>query len=811
MSKKDRHPNRKPEAQPSAQTPAPQPDMDQPTEHLPEDADVVADDDANLYQAEHTDHEPAKPFMVKVAGWLTPSDYEIVRLQEIQDLRLRNSDLESQIEGLEGQVEALNGTLESAKSSAKENEEGLDSIKKVLDSCLQEKNELNNKLTKLKEAQQSCDAEVMAMPDLDIPSGKSPYLALIEAYKTLSDNLKTIRDTKPQTSSRSLAEILSSPSSEEKRALDDYLKQALEPAYYIPNGKDIKAFITEEIRRNKQAYTELEKEKNRIEGESVLKDTPEYFKQQLTVGNPEREAIVNDWITAKINELVANEDRKLAGDTLDLTLKSISDAINAPRTGEEAGEEARKECLKAIGVILGGPIESTDGLGEAARRFADNEVKTRVLDKIKISSPDESELIERVNADIDFAEDIRKTLEKAECETIEDFRDKAVQKSKDDLLAQVERRIKETGDQELVEVASQNKGIESMTVKLAGIAKKRNETLNKYVSEAEAMDATNNTFATEANIQVKGDKLSDRIAFVRSELDARRKFAESRLIEKEQELELKANALTDLEETVGTAVDIAAETLATRLDGKTLDQRLDRLNSSLTEKINGDAERISTLTGNLATETERHNATFEAYLATIRRALESIGDNTKAACESAADSELIRKAIETNILTENPAGDYEYFCKDLSKAIDEAPRGDADGIRKAIHATVREYQQSSRATWMDVLVRLYLYSRVPFISEQFLAKNINTADLARGVEALSELLAMGGLSLTWPELFRTRSDEGDFEFETIRNIDSYVDDVAGHVGSDNVVIDLYCAGMLDGGEVIKKPIVSLFN
>lgn len=61
MSKKDRHPNRKPEAQPSAQTPAPQPDMDQPTEHLPEDADVVADDDANLYQAEHTDHEPAKP------------------------------------------------------------------------------------------------------------------------------------------------------------------------------------------------------------------------------------------------------------------------------------------------------------------------------------------------------------------------------------------------------------------------------------------------------------------------------------------------------------------------------------------------------------------------------------------------------------------------------------------------------------------------------------------------------------------------------------------------------------------------------
>lgn len=299
MSKKDRHPNRKPEAQPSAQTPAPQPDMDQPTEHLPEDADVVADDDANLYQAEHTDHEPAKPFMVKVAGWLTPSDYEIVRLQEIQDLRLRNSDLESQIEGLEGQVEALNGTLESAKSSAKENEEGLDSIKKVLDSCLQEKNELNNKLTKLKEAQQSCDAEVMAMPDLDIPSGKSPYLALIEAYKTLSDNLKTIRDTKPQTSSRSLAEILSSPSSEEKRALDDYLKQALEPAYYIPNGKDIKAFITEEIRRNKQAYTELEKEKNRIEGESVLKDTPEYFKQQLTVGNPEREAIVNDWITAK--------------------------------------------------------------------------------------------------------------------------------------------------------------------------------------------------------------------------------------------------------------------------------------------------------------------------------------------------------------------------------------------------------------------------------------------------------------------------------------------------------------------------------
>lgn len=734
------------------------------------------------------------PFRLKVAGWFMPSDFVFVRQDELEGLKQQNA-------GLKGEVETLTLQLEGQKSATAAVEETCRSVRDELAECHNTKEKLSDILTDTEDWLKKLDNKILALPDLKVLPEQTPCLALIESYKTLFDNLKSIPEPVDPEPARTIDQILAHPTIEEKCQLDKYVRHALEPAFIIPGNKDIKTFLREEIN------SKLNAQRTELEAASRLKDTPVYFVKQLE--RADNESIINGWIMAKVNEMIASDERKLAGDALASTIETIAAAINAPRTGDEAADLARKECLKSIRHILGAEIESVDDLETAANSFADHTVKIRILDRINSDLP-EADLIEQVNADIAFAKDIRDTLEKAKAETIEDFRDKAVQKKQADLLTQMVKRIKETGDKEIAEIADQNNGIEAKAAKLAGIAKKRLETLNKCVNEAEAIDSDNNAFAAGAALEVKGDRLAERIASVRTTLDAKRKNAESARDEALESLKAQTDFVNSLTETVTAAVDMAAETLDTSIKGDTVGDRLEQLNSRLDAKISDNAEKISTLTDQLGAETARHKATFDAYLATIRKVLERIGSNTRAACEDTPNGEMLRKAIDTKILADNPAGDYEYFCKDLLRAIGEVQQGDAAAVAAAIKATVREYQHSSRATWMDVLVRLYLYSRVPFISAQFLNKNVSPADLARGVEALTELLAMGGLTLTWPELFRTRSDEGDFEFESIRNIDSYVDDVAGHVSSDNVVIDLYCVGILDGNVVFKKPIVSLF-
>lgn len=805
MSKRNRNTKRTTASMQSATVETPCSGTNHVPKTLPEDVNVgtavddhqVTDDDLSVENEKKLSHKHGTPFMVKVAGWMISSEYDIVRRDYLYALKQHKEDLETEIEDLKQEIESI---AQKERLTA----DSLDSEKNKRDSVEQENKQLKDDLNRIREDLHKCDDRVRGLLGDNISSDKTHYESLIEEYKRLSEESKADVEIRTQTPLRSLADMLSSPNAEEKTLLYKYVRSVLNPVYNIPDGKEICAFIEAEISGCRQRYSNLEAEKMRIENESKEKDTPDYFKRQLTGNNPKIDAIVNDWIKTKVNAAIHNEDRKLECDTLALSLKTVADSLNAPRSGEEAAEEARKESLKAISDVFGFNVESIIDIRDAARLYADKAVKSRVFDKIEKLALPESDMIERINADIDFAEDIRRTLERAECQTIEDFRDNAVIKSRKDLQAQIERRITEAGDQELIEIVVKNKGSEAMVVKMAGIAKRRLDLLNRYIAEAEKIDSANNAFAEEANMRVEGDNLSDRVAFIRSMIDEKR-------AEAVRSLEIKTETLDELKMNVEVAVEEAAKALTTTFDGKTIDERLDQLNSKLSEKISSDAERISTLERNLESETSKSTQTFNAYLSTMRTVLEKIGDNTKAACNDAADSELLRNAVETNILYENPAGDYEYFCKDLLKSIEETYRGDADCIRKAIRATVCEYQQSSRATWIDVLVRLYLYSRVPFISEQFLARNIYPADLARGVEALTELLAMGGLSLTWPELFRTQIDEGDFDFETIRNIDSYVDDVAGHVGADNVVIDLYCVGLAEGEEVIKKPIVSLFN
>ena len=113
-------------------------------------------------------------------------------------------------------------------------------------------------------------------------------------------------------------------------------------------------------------------------------------------------------------------------------------------------------------------------------------------------------------------------------------------------------------------------------------------------------------------------------------------------------------------------------------------------------------------------------------------------------------------------------------------------------------------------TWLDVLARLYLYSNVDFISAQFASKGINMTRVGEAFMATNTILSQIGVELIMPTLFADHYNEDKYDLKDIRNIDSYVDDIANHVKSPNEIIDLYTLGYKVEGVLKEKPIVSKF-
>lgn len=231
---------------------------------------------------------------------------------------------------------------------------------------------------------------------------------------------------------------------------------------------------------------------------------------------------------------------------------------------------------------------------------------------------------------------------------------------------------------------------------------------------------------------------------------------------------------------------------------------------AVASKVEDDARKAAILDTSLAETKAKLETTFKAYLDSIKRGLDSIEHCAEKICASADRSGFLAKAVDEKVLT-NPAGGFDDFSRDLMKIIDNAEPGDTDGISGKIRATVLEYQQSTSATWMDVLMRMYAYAKVPFIAAQFFSKQIVPSEIAKAVEALSEILDVAGLKLIVPDLFVAYSNDGDFEFESIRNIESYVDDVAAHVDNPDRIVDMMCVGISHDGQIVKKPVVSVFN
>lgn len=737
------------------------------------------------------------PFGVKLAGLFAPKSYTVISRSKIE------KDLEEKdeiISGLEEEVRALHAKLTSEANKAKESQDklmgelGTLSLKNEKQSERISGLEQSNKfLLDFKEsiADIKASSSFPANPD----KLEDWVLQLNEAYEALQDQVEKASG-KPK--EKSLQDILRNPSEDEKKQMEAYFRQKVEGALDDESKKSfgvgslvegIKGIISDLRKkwndekannealkqRNNAAYDKI-KEANE---EIVKRGSDEYFLAQLE--DEARKPLINGWLMKAINHRLDRKEDKLTGErTLEENIDVIIAVANAPRSESEAVElaraqtvkaeeegkkaleaavvKSRSELLEAFGKAVSSSVESVEELPGKVEDYVGDQLQKRILSKIKLDLPLD-ELIPRLNSDIQLAGSVRKAFGKesdasdVKIENMEQYRKQVIAATILDLKKKLVDKINEKADDELKEKVLKEKLME-ITSNLLALAVERGHKVEKLNDELQKIAEDNEKFAEANKIEFSGKSIAERLESVRKE-------EADRLAASNKQLEL------------------AEQTVARQKE-------------------------------EVATQSKLLSATFNEYLTTVRRALDDIGPLVREACDSPDRSGMIAEALDRRIL-KNPAGGYEDFREELNKKLADLAPGDTAGVRNAVRDLVLDFQQSNRATWIDVLVRLYLYSRVPFISAQFLDKQTDPTELARGVQALVELMGVGGLELFWPRLFHDKDTDGDFTFEAIRNIDSYVDDVSGHVSSSNLVVDLACVGIKDGGTVVKKPIVSLFN
>lgn len=112
-------------------------------------------------------------------------------------------------------------------------------------------------------------------------------------------------------------------------------------------------------------------------------------------------------------------------------------------------------------------------------------------------------------------------------------------------------------------------------------------------------------------------------------------------------------------------------------------------------------------------------------------------------------------------------------------------------------------------TWIDVLTRLYCYTDVPFIAEEFEKANLDCQAIRHAFFQMENLLSDTGIIISYPRLFKDKLSE-NYEVKPERNIDNYVSGLADHVDDRKAIIDLYTVGFQIDNEEPRKPVVSTF-
>ena len=112
--------------------------------------------------------------------------------------------------------------------------------------------------------------------------------------------------------------------------------------------------------------------------------------------------------------------------------------------------------------------------------------------------------------------------------------------------------------------------------------------------------------------------------------------------------------------------------------------------------------------------------------------------------------------------------------------------------------------------WVDILMRLYAYTRVSFIREELKKIGLNIELVTTAAERTLLLMSRVGICIDIPELFVSVYDKNIYELEPIRNIDRIIPSVSEHAKT-GIIADVYRVGyhVVNSGKR-KKTIVSIY-
>lgn len=242
-------------------------------------------------------------------------------------------------------------------------------------------------------------------------------------------------------------------------------------------------------------------------------------------------------------------------------------------------------------------------------------------------------------------------------------------------------------------------------------------------------------------------------------------------------------------------------------------ETLEKAKAESEAKLNQDKEEIRSL---LNEEKEVHAADVQklqdflsAYIDMIKNTFEMVNNSIKVAYNGSDKDAPLAQFVSKKIVKNNifSFDDFEESLQSVLASCQGKSVADVKDVLRTVFVTCLSEEMP---TWIDVLARLYSYTKVPFIAEQFVKKGLDLACVGTAFQFTKHLLAQLDIEITCPELFVDTFNKNDYQAKALRNIDSYVEDINSHVTDENLIIDLFTVGFKVKGEVKEIPVVSKF-
>ena len=132
-----------------------------------------------------------------------------------------------------------------------------------------------------------------------------------------------------------------------------------------------------------------------------------------------------------------------------------------------------------------------------------------------------------------------------------------------------------------------------------------------------------------------------------------------------------------------------------------------------------------------------------------------------------------------------------------------------DDVKSSIRTLILEDLGGKYPGWIDILIRLYAYTKVSFLRDDLSNLGLNINYVENAGERTILLMEKVGIKAVIPELFETKYDSTIYDLEPIRTIDRIIPSVSKYAKS-GIVADIYRIGyVIENGEN-KKPIVSIY-